>query len=294
MLTKPKKLLRRAKQRASSWVIPSNHPLKLIWDILTVLVSLFSIYQSHKSIRDRRHDQTEVALFCEVWFFMDILLNFVTDHRSSDGRVVIRDGKAIWARYLTSWFIVDAMSLVPWERHFVKPIIEMQNRRNLFQKSFFRSKAVLRVTSRIFRGRYVKNISQIVKHSRHYCGPRKLVQFIIKYVPKYVLFYRNMRCALAFRSLRQIHWMRKVSKNIWLFLKPQKEEEEEYIEDEDEYVEGDDDEEDEYIEDDSFEDVEDFDDDSSTEYEDSCDEDDGYTQELEESSLFDEDDDFLY
>eukprot|EP00978_Attheya_sp_CCMP212_P022056 scaffold65213_cov40-Attheya_sp.AAC.2 len=37
MLTKPKKLLKRAKQRASSWLIPSNHPLKLIWDILTLL-----------------------------------------------------------------------------------------------------------------------------------------------------------------------------------------------------------------------------------------------------------------
>jgi hypothetical protein len=204
--------------------------------------------------------------------------------------VVCRDGKAVWARYLTTWFIVDALSLVPWEQHFVKPIIEMQNRRNLFQKSFFRSKAVLRVTSRIFRGRYVKNISQIVKHSRQYCGPRKLVQFIIKYVPKYVLFYRNMRCALAVRSLRQIHWIRKVSKNTWLFFKPPKEEEldEEYIEEEDE---------DEYIGDDSFEDVGDFDDDSDgTEYEDSsCGEDEGYTRELEESSLFDEeDDDFLY
>jgi len=43
-------------------------------------------------------------------------------------------------------------------------------------------------------------------------GSRGLIQKMIKYIPKYLMFYRNMKGALAIRLLRQIHWFRKIWK----------------------------------------------------------------------------------
>ncbi|KAK1749046.1 hypothetical protein QTG54_000985 [Skeletonema marinoi] len=78
------------------------------------------------------------------------MLNFVTEHKTRSGDV-IKDGKTVWARYLTTWFLIDALSLIPWERIYVRPIVEKIKRRNFFQKTFFRSRAVVRV-SRVLRG----------------------------------------------------------------------------------------------------------------------------------------------
>ena len=37
---------------------------------------------------------------------------------------------------------------------------------------------------------------------------------IIKYVPKYVLFYRNMKSVLVLKVLRQIHFVKKVYRGL--------------------------------------------------------------------------------
>jgi len=201
--------------KRSWWLIPANHRLKILWDVITVFLSFLSLYETHQSIRDRRFNFNYLTLFCEVWFFFDILLNFVTEHRTSDGQV-IQDQKTVWARYLTSWFVVDALSFVPWERVFVKPIIEMQNKRGPLRKLFFRSKSIIRV-SRKLRGNHVRLFGRVVNKTKQIgVGSNKLLRLIIKYLPKYILFFRNMRGVLAVRTLRQLHWMRKIFREIWV------------------------------------------------------------------------------
>lgn len=203
------------RERKTWWLISANHRLKILWDICTVLLSFASLYATHQAIRDRRYEPNMFHSFCNTWFFLDMLLNFFTEHRSSDGSV-ISDGRAVWARYLTSWFVVDTLSLVPWERIFVKPIIEMQNRRGFFKKLFFRSRSVVRV-SRKLRGNHFRLFGRIANQTKHVgVGSRGLLRLIIKYAPKYVLFFRNMRGVLAVRMLRQIHWIRKLFKNIYV------------------------------------------------------------------------------
>ena len=44
-------------------------------------------------------------------------------------------------------------------------------------------------------------------------GGKRLLHLIIKYLPKYILFYRNMKAVLALRALRLIHFSRKIFKN---------------------------------------------------------------------------------
>ncbi|KAL3764610.1 hypothetical protein ACHAW5_000485 [Stephanodiscus triporus] len=129
----------------SWWIcIPADHPCKVTWDVLTMIWAALGAYRTHVRIRDRVFDQSPLILLTEIWFTVDILLNFITEHKTRQGEV-IRDGKAVWARYLTTWFIIDILSLIPWESIYVQPIVEKIKRRNIFQKTFFRSKATIRI-----------------------------------------------------------------------------------------------------------------------------------------------------
>ena len=185
---------------------------KFYGTVLTILLSVLYIYATHTSIRDRSIRTSNFGLVCDAWFLVDILLNFVTEYRSEDG-VVLRQGQAVWARYLTTWFVVDALSLVPWESLYVKPIIEMQNKRRFFKKYFFRTRAVIRVT-RVLRGRHFRLFGKVARRTKHAgVGANRLLRLLIKYVPKYLLFYRNMKGVLMVRMLRQVHWMRKMMRN---------------------------------------------------------------------------------
>jgi hypothetical protein len=127
-------------------VIPANHRLKILWDVATIVLTFVSAYIGHIYIRDRStYEWDWFVLFSNVWYFVDVLLNFFTEHRTSDGKVM-RSGREVWGRYLTTWFAIDALSILPWERMFLRPIIQAQKRRHFVVKWFFRSKAVVKVT----------------------------------------------------------------------------------------------------------------------------------------------------
>ena len=204
----------RLKEPLPSWwiVIPADHPYKVAWDVLTMLWSLLGAYRTHIRIRDRVFDQSPLIMLTEIWFTLDIILNFVTEHKTRSGQV-IRDGKTVWARYLTTWFVIDALSLIAWERIYVRPIVEKIKRRNFFQKTFFRSRAVVRV-SRVLRGRHIKLFGRVSKQTG--TPLRRMVTLIIKYLPKYLVFLRNMKGALMVRSLRLVHWLHNIYKKIWV------------------------------------------------------------------------------
>eukprot|EP00956_Cyclotella_meneghiniana_P005866 scaffold7697_cov76-Cyclotella_meneghiniana.AAC.1 len=204
----------RAREPPASWwiIIPADHPYKIIWDVLTMVWALLGAYRTHLRIRDRVFDQSPLILITEVWFTLDILLNFVTEHKTTKGQV-IRDGKTVWARYLTTWFVIDLLSLIPWERIYVRPVVEKIKRRNFFQKTFFRSKAVVRV-SRVLRGRHIKLMGRVSKQTG--TPFRRFVRLLIKYVPRYMVFVRHMKGALFVRGLRFVHWLHNMYKKIWV------------------------------------------------------------------------------
>eukprot|EP00429_Kryptoperidinium_foliaceum_P007919 CAMPEP_0176016692 /NCGR_PEP_ID=MMETSP0120_2-20121206/7982_1 /TAXON_ID=160619 /ORGANISM="Kryptoperidinium foliaceum, Strain CCMP 1326" /LENGTH=440 /DNA_ID=CAMNT_0017349697 /DNA_START=82 /DNA_END=1403 /DNA_ORIENTATION=+ len=197
----------------SRWVIPIDSTFKVTWDIMTVILSIANSHAMHVSIRERKFGFNAFMLFCNVWFMLDILLNFVTERKTPNGEI-LRDYRSICARYLTSWFAVDAIALIPWETLYVKPIIDLQNRRGFLQKYFFRSRAVVRVT-RHLRGRHFRWFGTVAKRTKqHGVGASRLLRLIIKYAPKYVLFLRNMKGGVAVRVLRQIQWFRRFYHNI--------------------------------------------------------------------------------
>jgi hypothetical protein len=198
------------KQRQSWPLVPANHPIKLLWDILTVLLSFANAYATHAAIRDRQFQfQYNFRFFCDAWFFIDILLNFLSERSIGDG-VLLRDARAVCARYLTTWFVIDTLALVPAEILYIQPIIEQQNRRSFWRKYIFRTKAVVRVTSAL-RSRHFHLFGQVARQTKRVGmgGAQRLLRFLIKYVPKYLLFFRTMKGIVAIRILRQVHWIRR-------------------------------------------------------------------------------------
>jgi len=216
MFTPPGKRRPRSKPIESPWLIPVDHPVKVFWDLATVVVSFIVAYHSHTRVRDKSFGEYDslISIFGEAWFLLDILFNFVSQIRTRG--IVYKDYKSVWARYLTTWFIIDVISIIPWERHYVKPIVEIQKRRGLFRKVFSKSRVVVRVTTRFLRKRHVKTLGNIAKTTKHAgVGARRLLRLIIKYVPKYVFFYRRMKAIIVMRLLRQVHHLRKMIKTLY-------------------------------------------------------------------------------
>eukprot|EP00934_Nitzschia_sp_Nitz4_P003117 Nitzschia sp. Nitz4//scaffold137_size62074//49070//50227//NITZ4_006426-RA/size62074-processed-gene-0.96-mRNA-1//-1//CDS//3329535733//3107//frame0 len=202
---------RRRFRKQSRWIIPIDHPVKTTWDILTVVLSVANAYATHVSIQERRFGYNPFISFCNAWFLLDILLNFVTERKTADCEL-LRDYRSICARYLISWFAVDALALIPWETLYIQPVIDLQNQRGFFKKSFFRSKAVVRV-SRHLKGKHFRWFGALVRRTKqHGIGAKGLLQLIIRYVPKYVMWVRNMKGLIALRLLRQVNWFRRFCK----------------------------------------------------------------------------------
>jgi len=192
----------------SRYVIPAEHPFKLIWDILTVVVAIAHMRKTHEDIRDRQFafGASKFKVFCDAWFLVDILLNFVTERQTAEGEY-LRDYRSICAHYLTSWFPIDILSLFPWETLYVQPLIELQNKRGPIKKLFHRSRAVVKVVINRLRARHFRWFGNVAKHTKqHGVGYTRLFRLLIKYLPKYTLFYRNMKGIMAMRVLRQVRW----------------------------------------------------------------------------------------
>jgi len=205
----------RPERPESPWLIPADHSWKVFWDLSTVVVSVIVAYHSHKKVSTRSFGEYDsfISILGDAWFLLDILLNFVSQIKTGDG-IVYKDYKSVWARYLTTWFAIDVVSIIPWERYYVKPIVEIQKRRNIFKKAFLKAGKVVKVTARFARKRHVKAFGKVAKTTKKTAGVggRKLLKYIIKYVPKYVFFYRRMKAVIVLRILRQVHHLRKMIK----------------------------------------------------------------------------------
>ena len=270
---RPARRINSSSDAVDKWLIPAEHPFKILWDVLTVIISFANAYATHMAIRDRQFGHNTFIRFCECWFIVDILLNFVTVYKTNG--LVLTTVQGVCARYLTTWFVVDALSLIPGEALYLKPIVERQNRRHWLKKSFFRTKAVIRVT-RVLRGRHFRLFGKVSRTTKHAgVGASRLLRMIIKYAPKYVLFLRNMKGVVAVRVLRQVHWLRKVWTNFVRQRREDKDDEEtnsltDYWQEEDDYEELEDDRSQQrpvqLVYDDDWDFVDDFDDDDGDPY----------------------------
>jgi hypothetical protein len=190
--------------------IPADHPAKLLWDVCTVILSCMHAYRTHLSIASRNYDvASSYYWFMNAWFVLDILLNFITEHRL--GNIVLRTPSAVAARYLTTWFVIDVLSLLPGEWLFVRPVLQRLQARKRWRKWLSRTQTVTRVTAKVVpRWNHVRVLSMLGRRHVGLGGVARAIKAAIYYIPKYILFLRNMKAVAAVRILRQYHWMRKV------------------------------------------------------------------------------------
>ena len=197
----------------SWWVIPSDSPWKKWWDGSTMVITVLSFYLTNLSISSREYGLSESSALIELWFLLDVALNFVTEHVDSKGNKS-KVGSKVFVHYMKTWFIIDVLSVVPWEVFFLKPIIDKNRSQNFLGRFFRRTKGVVKVT-RGFRGRHLRLFKTLSRSTRSFgVGARSLLKAMIKYLPKYVQFFLRMKLVIALRTARFFHSARKIMKNI--------------------------------------------------------------------------------
>ena len=198
----------------SPYIIGADNPIKVLWDVALFLISLFNLLQTHQNIKHQHHSPFH---FLEVFFVIDILLNFITEHKDANTGTLTRNPKLVAWKYLTSWFIFDAVSLIPFETLLIQPILDMQSRRKWFNKALGRTKGFLKVLPRVLRGRNFRMFGMLKNQTKHIgMGGKKLLGALIRYIPKYVLFVKKMRYVMLIRSARAYHVVRKIFKDLYV------------------------------------------------------------------------------
>ena len=106
----------------STCVVRPDNPAKVAWDSFVVLLIVYSIVVipvrvgfTWQTTNFTAEWYAELAI--DACFLTDIVLSFRTayieDSPEQNTRVLITDWKAISARYLRTWFVLDLVSSVP-------------------------------------------------------------------------------------------------------------------------------------------------------------------------------------
>jgi hypothetical protein len=100
-----------------SWVIRDDSKPKMIWDLLMIVVILYSVtidpYISAFSTKFNSQLTTETLLqiIIDFLFLCELILNFFTPFYKND--VLVENQRKIMLNYLKSWFILDFISAFP-------------------------------------------------------------------------------------------------------------------------------------------------------------------------------------
>jgi hypothetical protein len=196
----------RRRKRFCVRLIPATHAFKLTWDIITFALSLWNAYLTHVAIRDRSFDYNRTRFVTEVWFAIDILLNFITERRVHG--TTLTTFQSVSAYYLTTWFVIDVLSLLPGELLFVSPVIQRLQKRKRITVYWNRIKLIGRWTRKLIRDPHVRHASVLYTRRKGVRAASKMVRLLTFYIPKYFMFIRNMKAVIGFRILRQVRLVR--------------------------------------------------------------------------------------
>ena len=228
--------------------IRPDHPLKITWDILTFFLSMtVGLYFFHASIENRcyhedlrnclhLHHQSSsdnnqmmqiptlnvdgrelnvIGIFVECWFMVDIFLNFFTREFRLGGSTQVACWRDVVIRYLTTWFAIDILAFIPWERFVVQRIVATMAKWRPLRKAVHRGSVIIRATPQVVRNLRIGNIRKFLRVAKHSgLGRVKLFSKILRCFPQYTLFYRKLKGVLIIRALRQLHWGTKIYKSL--------------------------------------------------------------------------------
>lgn len=105
-------------KKPKSWVIHPYSKFRFRWDIATVGVILLNVVTIplEFSIFDGSTALDGLKAFTDIWFIIDIMLNFSTGILTNYGRGNVNmDPADIRRAYLKSWFILDLLATIPFD-----------------------------------------------------------------------------------------------------------------------------------------------------------------------------------
>jgi hyperpolarization activated cyclic nucleotide-gated potassium channel 2 len=105
-------------KESEKWVINPFSKFRFNWDILTVFVILCNVITLplEFSIFDNRTELDGIKIFSDIWFMIDIMLNFRTGTVVGNGRSTVNMNPAdIRKEYMRSWFAIDLLATVPFD-----------------------------------------------------------------------------------------------------------------------------------------------------------------------------------
>lgn len=100
-----------------SCIVLPNNPYRIVWDWFLVVFVLWTCFTVPVQIcfASSVSDFDVIDLLIDIFFICDLVLNFRTAYDASDGTFV-RDPWKISRKYLTSWFVIDLLASVPFDR----------------------------------------------------------------------------------------------------------------------------------------------------------------------------------
>lgn len=103
----------------SKWLICQNNSIKVVWDLFILLELIFiSIVVPYRLAFSNQDSKAWSVVYnvIDVCFGVDIFLTFNTSYSDSENMKEIYDRKKIAIYYLKGWFIIDLLSIVPFDK----------------------------------------------------------------------------------------------------------------------------------------------------------------------------------
>ncbi len=161
-----KSVLRSSKKTFNQWVFTIIHPYdrsRRIFDMTTVIWVLLLVFFLPLEIGFDWYEtvtwQKVLFTILDVWFALDILLNFRTGFVNHG--TVVMDPKKIASNYLSTWFVVDLLGTLPFE-HMIRSA-QVSSRKSLKLAKYFKIPKLLRI-SRVMK--YLRNHQYVYDFSK--------------------------------------------------------------------------------------------------------------------------------
>jgi len=160
-----KSVSRSSKKTFHQWVFTIIHPYdrsRRIFDMTTVIWVLLLVFFIPLEIGFDWYEtvtwQKVLFTVLDVWFALDIVLNFRTGYINHG--TVVMDPKKIASNYLSTWFVVDLLGTLPFE-HMISA--QVSSRKSLKLAKYFKIPKLLRI-SRVMK--YVRNHQYVYDFSK--------------------------------------------------------------------------------------------------------------------------------
>ncbi|XP_029789318.1 potassium/sodium hyperpolarization-activated cyclic nucleotide-gated channel 3 [Suricata suricatta] len=115
---------------AGAWIIHPYSDFRFYWDLIMLLLMVGNLIVLPVGITFFKEENSPpwivFNVLSDTFFLLDLVLNFRTGIVVEEGAEILLAPRAIWSRYLRTWFLVDLISSIPVDYIFL--VVELEPR----------------------------------------------------------------------------------------------------------------------------------------------------------------------